>query len=63
MVPFVVLMIAGYLYTNFVQRQADHRWCELIVTLDEAWRAAPPQSELGERIAAAMHKLREDIDC
>lgn len=61
--PFVLLMIAGMWYTNFVQQQADSRWCELIVTLDEAYQSAPPQSELGREIAVATHKLREDIHC
>lgn len=62
-VPFVVLVIGGILYTNFVQQQADRQWCELIVTLDQAYQAEPPQTELGQRIAAAMHQLREEFDC
>lgn len=65
---------SGYWYTNYVQRQADHRndqlvrdseqkWCAFVVTLDDAWSAVPPTSPLGQRVAEKLHKLRTDFDC
>lgn len=62
--PFILVVIGGVLYTNRVQHSADARWCEYLVTLDETYQSGPPpQTELGRRVRAAVHQLREDFDC
>lgn len=61
--PFVVLVIGAILYTNHVQRVADHRWCAFITTLDEWAESTPPQTEVGRRFAVDVQQLREDLDC
>lgn len=45
------------------EREADRRWCQLLNTLDEAYSAVPPATELGRRVALAIHTLRVDLDC
>lgn len=45
------------------EREADRRWCRMLTTLDEAYQAAPPQSETGRRLAADIHELRTDLGC
>lgn len=45
------------------EREADRRWCQLLNTLDEAYSTVPPTSELGRRVANAIHTLRVDLDC
>jgi hypothetical protein len=60
---FAALMFAGVLYTRHVQRESDRRWCDLLVTLDTAYRSQPPATELGRRVAAAMARLRADFGC
>lgn len=62
------LAVAGVSYTSYVdgereaaERESDRRWCDLLVTLDEA--SVPPTTELGHRVAAAIHRLRVDIGC
>jgi len=46
-----------------VERQNDRRWCALLVTMDDQYRMAPPASETGRRVAAAMAYLRESFGC
>jgi hypothetical protein len=74
---FLTLLVtvpSGYWYTNHVQheaaaeqaelrRESDRRWCELLVTLDTAYQAAPPATALGRQVAAAMHRLRAEFGC
>ncbi len=48
-------------YTAQVQRESDARWCDLLVTLDGAYSAQPPTTPTGQRIAAAMKRLRADL--
>lgn len=45
------------------EREADRRWCELLITLDDAYGATPPQSSTGQRLAADVHNLRVDLGC
>ncbi|MDG4784366.1 hypothetical protein O7626_41130 [Micromonospora sp. WMMD1102] len=44
-------------------READQRWCELLTVLDEAYGSTPPQTELGRRVADAVHQLRVGFNC
>lgn len=54
---------SGLWYTNHVQKESDQRWCELLVTMDDAYQAGSPTTEIGRKIAALMHKLRVDFGC
>lgn len=64
------LAVAGVLYTSYVdgqrekaEREADQRWCELLNTLDQAYGSAVPATDLGRRVADAVHNLRVGLDC
>jgi len=50
-----------------VARQAVHeselRWCGLIVGLDDAYRAVPPQTPAGRAAADAMAQMRVKFGC
>lgn len=66
----LALAIAGFSWTGYVdnqreasEREADRRWCALLVTLDEAYSTVPPTSELGRRVANAIHTLRVELKC
>lgn len=74
LVCLAILMVGGYAYTNWAvdrsdrrlreaDRLDDARWCALLVTLDAQYRAAPPTSETGRRVAAAVASLRESFGC
>lgn len=66
----LALSLAGVRYTNWSiarqdksERANDQRWCRLLTTLDEAYQAAPPQSETGRRLATDIHQLRQELGC
>lgn len=46
-----------------VQDSNNAKFCAMIVAQDDAYRIVPPTSPTGRNIAAAMHKLRRDLDC
>lgn len=47
------------------ERKADQRWCKLLVPLDDSYQTNPAiqSTELGRRVAAAIHDIREETDC
>lgn len=57
------LMVAGacIVYTGHAQRQADRRWCELLITLDQP--AQPPTTDRGREIQRQLHELRGEMGC
>lgn len=65
------LALCGVLYTGYVdgqreaaEREADRRWCQLLVPLDDAYTAGPPPTtEVGKRVAVAIHNLRIAFGC
>lgn len=58
------IAFASVAYSSHVQRETDKKWCTLMVTLDEAYSGAQkPTTPLGQRVAAAIHDLRTDLDC
>lgn len=66
----MLIGFAGVAYTNYSltkagasERESDRRWCSLLVTLDSAYGSTPPTTELGRRVAAAIHALRDDLEC
>lgn len=66
----LILSIAGVGYTTYVdnkraasEREADRRWCELLVQLDSAYSIAPPSTETGRRVAKSIHDLKVSLDC
>lgn len=69
-VSMLALAVAGVIYTNYsikrqnaTERENDRRWCALLSTLDGAYSSAPPQTETGRRVAAAIHDLRIELGC
>lgn len=58
-------------YITVVDRQSDRdneandrKWCTLLVELDDAYSAGPrPTTEVGRRVADAIHQLRIDLGC
>lgn len=74
-IAVVAVSVAGVLYTNVVQRQAeqraevarqdsDRRWCALLSDLDAAYQTSPgPSTELGKKVAAEIHRLRVGFGC
>lgn len=62
-VSLFALAFANMWYTNRVAEQNTRKWCNLLVTLDEAYQEHPPQTEAGQRAARDIHQLRTEFDC
>lgn len=65
LVAVVVLASFGILYTNHEMREADERWCDLFIGLDDNYRAAPPGSlpPRSRKFADQIHDLRRSLHC
>lgn len=67
----LAVALAGVVYIGHVdsqreaaERESDRRWCDLLVTLDDAYTSGtPPATEVGKRVAAAIHTLRVQLGC
>lgn len=71
----VIIALAGVVYTNHVQRQAekraelarqdsDRRWCALLGDLDSAYQSPPtPTTPTGQKVAEEIHRLRVGFGC
>lgn len=61
-VCMLVLVICGVLYTNHIAWESEHKWCDLLVTLDSP---IPPNVDnpRAQVAAAKLHKLRQDFHC
>lgn len=65
LVAFATLSGFGILYTNHEMREADQRWCELFIGLDDNYRAAPPGSlaPRQQKFANQIRDLRLGLHC
>jgi uncharacterized protein involved in cysteine biosynthesis len=47
------------------QQQIDNnrQWCELLSPLDKAYSSTVPATELGKKVAEAIHKLHNSFEC
>lgn len=56
---FAVLAISGILYTNHVQRTADHQWCDLLGSLATPLdlNSDPPPTERQIKINGQLRDL------
>ncbi|GAB2951801.1 hypothetical protein GCM10027280_45240 [Micromonospora polyrhachis] len=62
-VSVLVTAAAALVIADRAARESERRWCDVITTMDEAYRVAPPQTEIGQRLARDLAALREDFDC
>ncbi len=60
---FVGGLAFNMFWTHRVNRESDRKWCDLVSTLDQAYRQAPPQTETGRRVAEGIARLRQNLDC
>lgn len=64
-VSALVVSVAGVVYTGISQEQNNRQWCELLSPLDNAYTnpSTPPATELGKKVAEAIHKLHRNFGC
>lgn len=70
LVSMLVVTLAGVTYTRYVdqqreqaEREADRRWCTLLVLLDENNKARPPATATGREYTRIIHGLRVSLGC
>lgn len=58
------------LYVNHVQHQTqqytddqDHKWCDTLNLLSDAYKTQPPTTPLGQQLGADFEALRERFNC
>lgn len=66
-IVFLSMLIMGGVSFAMV-RQQGQKFCNLMTLLDEGYNAPvqpgqPPLNERGQRIAAAIHDLRQSLSC
>lgn len=61
------MVIGGILYTNYATTQQTRKFCDLVTLSDEAYKQPLPPgipvTSTRQKLGAAMHKLREDLNC
>ena len=63
-VTVLALALSGIWYTNYVDRQSDKKWCELLTLIYTAQKDQPPSPD--ERVNAyrrQIAQLRHDLHC
>lgn len=43
--------------------ESQRKWCEIVRTLDDAYKATPPQTPAGKHLAEEFARLRIDFHC
>ena len=59
----VAVSVSGVVYTGITTNNNNQKWCELLTTLDGAYKSLPPATELGRKVAESIHKLRNNFEC
>lgn len=62
-VSSLAMGVVAIQYAEYVDRKSNHQWCEVVVTLDNAYDQNPPQTEAGKSLAREMERMRHDFDC
>lgn len=61
---FAILAAASAMaYATKVAQDSERQWCGIVVTLDDAYREATPQTPTGRRLAKDIAELRAEFDC
>jgi len=59
----IVAAVVCIVYTGIVDRESNQQWCDLVVLLDKTYIETPPTTEIGRKVAEAMHTLRIRFEC
>lgn len=69
LVSVIGVIVAGVSTSNNNERinqqqiNNNRQWCELLTPLDSAYSSTPPATELGKRVAEAIHRLHKNFGC
>jgi hypothetical protein len=61
---FALAVLLNGAFTVWSVSESQHRWCNIVVTLDESDHKAPaPTSQFGRNLVAGFHHLRAEFGC
>lgn len=63
LVGILVALSINLFYTKYTQQQSDRRWCALIVSLDDRYRAIPNPAPEATAFQRRIHDLRQGLGC
>jgi hypothetical protein len=63
LLAFMLLVSFNIWYTNYVQRQSDQRWCELIPSLDDRYQALNTEDPEAIRFRGQVNRIRKSLPC
>lgn len=55
--------LASVVYANHVALESERKWCSIVATMDDAYKAQPPITESGKNVARDIDKLRSSLRC
>lgn len=59
----IVMGVISIEYANYATRKNRQQWCEVVSTLDDGYKANPPQSPTGKHLANEFARLRLEFQC
>jgi hypothetical protein len=62
-VSMIALAVMSVVYSNRVSTRTSQQFCDIVTTLDNAYRSQPPQTAIGQKLARDMHELRHTLHC
>lgn len=62
-VSIIIVTVTGIFYTGYSIRKNNQKWCEFLITMDEAYESIPPTSDLGKKIFRSFHELKINYEC
>jgi hypothetical protein len=57
------MTLGSIVYANHVATRSAQQWCNVITTLDDAYKSQPPTTPTGKKIASEMHDLKISLRC
>jgi hypothetical protein len=62
-VSSIAMGVIAIQYADHVDKKSNRQWCQVVITLDDAYTANPPQTPAGQALASEMKRMRHDFDC
>lgn len=59
----VILTVGGIWYTGWSQERNNRKFCDVVGTTVDAYREAPPATEVGRNLQRKSEQLYRDLGC
>lgn len=63
LVSMVAIASATVVISDRTARESEQKWCRVLTVMTDSWKAAPPPSESGRRLAVEIARLRAEFGC